>query len=245
MEAAWEKLLPRYRGRLPGGGELVRTDPGGASKAHIAILGLSPDETRSRAVKLGRERLLLPAEVEARSFEGSASGVELREKVLLPLGLRDDQVCLLHAYPYYLASDLGRGDRSTWTQIRKWRAQSGETDDVQERPMPSKMAEACRALPGNLDRLADQLKRCQATLLLTIGAETAALVRGFDLSDAQRSLYAPAETREVFGQNLVVVHLAWPGIFLSPLGAHWRARHEAFCAGEGAALVARQLKPTQ
>ena len=238
-EAAWEKLLPKYRGRLPGGGEFSRTEPGGSPSARIAILGLYPTETQARVVQLGREKLRLPAAVEARSFEGSAAGEELRSQVMAPLGLGDDQVYLLLAYPYYLSSDAARGDQSNWGDLKQWRERSGETDDVLKRPEPAVMADACRALPGNLERLTTQLELCKPTLLFTLGAEVAAFARGCSLAEGQRALYAPVERRAIFGMTLDLVHLAQPGILTSPLGAGWRAKHEKWSTGEGAALVKR------
>ena len=238
-ESAWEKLLPKYRGRLPGGGELLRTDPGGLPSARIAILRVHPEESQARIVQVRREKLRLPVAVEEHSFQASASARELREKLLGPLGLGDGEVYLLDAYPYYLAGDAARGERSSWSDIRKWREQSGETDDVQQRPAPPAIPDACRALPGNVERLTEQLQRCRPALLLTLGAETAAFVRGVSLGDGQRALYGAADRRTVFGVALEVVHLAHLGILASSLAAGTRARHEAWCAGEGAALVAR------
>ena len=241
-EAAWEKLLPKYRGRLPGGGELLRTEPAGSPSARIAILGLYPTETRARVVKIGRETLRLPEAVEARSFEGSAAGEELRSQVMQPLGLGDEQVYLLLAYPYYLSSDAARGDQSNWSDLKKWRERSGETDDVQKRPEPAVMADACRSLPGNLERLAAQLKHCRPTLLLTLGAEVAAFARNCTLAEGQRALYSPLESRTIFGAKVELVHLAQPGILTSPLGAGWRGKHQKWSSGEGAALVQRHRK---
>jgi hypothetical protein len=228
-ESAWEKLLPKYRGRLPGGGELLRTDPGGSPSARIAILRVHPEETAARVVRVRKESLRLPVAVEQRSFDGPISAKELQERVLGPLGLGEDQVYLLDAYPYYLAADAVRGERPSWSDIRKWREQSGEADDVQQRPAPTAIPDACRTLPGNVERLTEQLERGRPALLLTLGAETAAFVRGVTLADGQRALYAPAERRTVFGVALEVVHLAHLGILASPLASGSLAKHQEWC----------------
>ncbi len=220
----------------------MRTDPGGSASAQVVILGLYPSETRSRVVRIGREQLRLPAAVEQNSFEGSASGKELRDRVLNPLRLEGDDVYLLDSYPYYLASDKGQGGSSMWSNVQTWRKHTGETDDVQRRPEPAAMPQACRDLPGNLERLADQFAKCRSTLLLTLGAEVAAFVRDCGLADGQRALYGRSERRTVFGLALDVVHLAHPGILMSALCAQWRAKHEAWCANEGVALVTQHLK---
>src|ERR1700753_1239346 len=98
-ETSWEELLPKHRGRLPGGGALVRTDPCGPPEARIAVLGLYPAETQARIVTVQGRRIRLPGAVEDRSFHGSASAKELERRLLGPLRLTSNDVFLLDAYP--------------------------------------------------------------------------------------------------------------------------------------------------
>lgn len=95
-----EHLIPAARGALPGSGPLHRTDPGGTSPAPIAFLGVCPAATMVRVMAVGGDRMRLPIEAEATSFEaGSASGSKLDDNYLASLGLSRSPVFITNLLP--------------------------------------------------------------------------------------------------------------------------------------------------
>ena len=228
--ATWEKLIPRRLGNLPLGGDLTRTDAGSSPSARIAILGVYPAATKWRIFKAKEHRLKLPNAVEKTSFEAtSASGRELDETYLAPLGLNRKAVFLFDMMPYFFANtSVGKNGRSMWTNIEIYEKESGHKTAVRPRPEPDKLLVECREMPGNSDRLADYMQRCAPELLLTLGNEGAAFVRG-DLvaKDAQPHLLGDPVEMEVLGVRTRVVHLPHPGIVMK--NDDWRDRHGRWC----------------
>lgn len=239
----WEQQLPPERGILPLGGLLRRTDPNGACPAPVAIVGLYPALTRTaRYTCKDGSAMLLPVEVEARSFEGSKSASELATRYLEPLGLVADDVFLVDLYPYYLANTAGgrKSGRSMWDNVQRYHFDCGGKTAVEGRPNNDSMVERCRNLPGNADRLAHYFDRCRPALVITLGNEVAAFARGYTSAvKAQADLYAAPTKSAVFGTATTIVHGAHPGLFIRG-GARnpWLARHAAWCADSGRALVA-------
>lgn len=242
----WEASIPDVLGDLPFGGSLVRTDPGGPCPAPIAILGLYPAHTRTKLYRMkDGTRILLPVEVESRSFAGSHSGKELTSRYLDLLGLSKDQVFTIDLYPYFLANTATSGSgRSMWDNVQRYQKETGLALTVQGRPEPDAMVHLCRTLAGNLERLADGLARCRPQLVITLGNEVAAFVRGYDRAKAaQQHLYGPPIESRVFGAPVRVVHGAHPGVFVRGGAKNpWIAKHEAWCRGDGAKLVADALR---
>lgn len=238
----WETLLPAKRGTLPGGAPLRRTDPGGPDSAKVVLLGLYPALTEKQQLTVGGKRMWLPAQVEATTFEpGSASGAEMEEHFLSPLGLTRDTVRMLDVFPYFLANtSRGKSGRSMADNVAAFEKEHGITTGIQARPVPAAMVELARELPGNESRLRHYFQQGPPTLLFTLGAEVAAFVRGCDFrtveKDVDRVLYAPVETRTVFGTTLQVVHLAHPGLFIKKK-QKWVRRHHEWCRNVGRELV--------
>jgi hypothetical protein len=92
-------------------------------------------------------------------------------------------------------------------------------------------------MPGNHERLQDYFGRMSSPLLLTLGVEVAALVRGESYATVNRhkkeTFYADPVEMEVFGTGCRVVHLVHPGLLMSrrPQVEGWRNRHRDWCAG--------------
>lgn len=243
----WEVWIPDDYGDLPLGGRLVRTDPGGPCPAPIAILGLYPAHTRTKLYPTKKDgtRIRLPVEVERKSFDGSHSGKELASRYLDPLGLSLDQVFTIDLYPYFLANTAtSGGGRSMWDNVQRYQEETGLALAVQGRPEPDAMLERCRTLPGNSERLADWFARCRPRLVITLGNEVAAFVRGYERARAaQQHLYGPAIESSVFGVPLRVAHGAHPGVFVRGGTENpWIAKHAQWCKGDGAKLVADALR---
>lgn len=241
---AWERLLPPVRGALPRGRQLRRTDPGGACPARIAIVGLYPALTR-RAVHRCADgtRISVPTEVEQRSFQGSKSALDLAERYLRPLGLSSEEVFTVDLYPYYLANTaVGTDGRSMWSNVQRFESETGLQTAVEGRPPADAMVRLCRELPGNAERLSYYFRECRPALVITLGNEVAAYVRGYEVAArAQDHLYASPVDSSSFGFPTTVVHCAHPGLFIRrprASGNPWLEKHAHWCAGEGTALVA-------
>ena len=239
----WQTHIPATAGVLPGGAPLCRTDPGGSPSAPVAILGVYPALTRQRQMQVGGTRLNLPVEVERESFApGSASGAEVDRHYLEPLGLGRDQVFIFDLAPYVLANTtVNRSSgRSMADNVRLFEQDSGTATGIVARPGGEGFLTFVREMPGNLDRLAHYLGCCQPRLLLTLGTEPAAFVRGLSFNEAQRRVdalfYAPPESVEVLGISVRVVHLVHPHLFIKR-NAKWTARHNEWCRDHGRALV--------
>lgn len=91
-------------------------------------------------------------------------------------------------------------------------------------------------MPGNMDRLGDYMRQCEPELLLTLGSEAAAVVRG-DLvaKNAQPYLMTKPVEMEVLGVRTRVLHLPHPGIVMK--NDDWKERHARWCRDSGRGLV--------
>ena len=241
----WQTLIPATKGTLPNGQPVHRTDPSGNPEADIAIMGVYP-AAKVKLVSVGekRKRMNLPVQVERTSFEDgvSASGRDLDDNYLAPLGLTRDQVLLLDLLPYFLANTRGKRGRTMADNLKRYERLKGEQLGIDARPSPAKTVQMAREMPGNLARLADILGRGQPEVLLTLGVEVAAFVRDETVSQvskvARELFYQEPVRLDVVGAEVDVVHLAHPGILMAgKSGAWWRARHQAWCTAEGQRLV--------
>lgn len=244
----WVNDLPESRGTLPSGEPLRRTDPAGPTPAAVAILGVYPALTEQRHFTVGDVRMVLPTAVERRSFEaGSASGAKLDDNYLAPLGLTRDDVFITDVMPYYLANTTrSTSGRSMADNVRIYEETTGERTGIVPRPTPAKLVSLASEMPGNLDRLRDYFGRCQPRLVLTLGTEAAAFIRGMPFAAANRVvdelLYGPAERLAFLGIEATVAHLVHPHLFIKR-NEKWSRRHHAWCAEAGRRLVADALRP--
>lgn len=237
----WRELLPARRGSLPLGGELVRTDASGPADAAVAILGVYPAATRLGRWEDESQVCNLPVEVERTSFEpASRSGRDLDTRYLAPLGLARCSVRITDLWPYYLSTTVsGDNGRSMADNVKRYEVATGMKTAVEPRPAPDVLLAQARELPGNLDRLAEVLGHPALRLLLTLGNEAAAFVRGLtSVRDAQDLLYQPVVELEFLGRTFRVVHLTHPGNLLRRESG-WQQRHEVWCSGLGQSLVAQ------
>lgn len=242
MARPWEALIPLTRGTLPGGGLLRRTEPSGDPDARIVILGVYPALTAKRIHPVGGVRMTLPVAVEAVSFDpASASGAEIDDNYLRPLGLTRADVLITDIVPYFLANTTtSKSGRSMANNIRLYEAATGTKTGIEARPTEEAMVRLAREMPGNLDRLADIIGRAQPWLVFTLGTEPAAFLRGLTFAEASAQvdelLYAPPVRLDVLGVEADVVHLVHPHLFLKR-NAKWTERHRAWCSAHGRELV--------
>ncbi len=233
--ASWQEFLPARLGDLPLGGDLVRTDPGGAPGARIAILGVYPALTRKARFDVGDDTLHVPVAVERTSFDpASSSGKEIDSAYLRPLGLVRSEVFLFDMMPFYLANTSRARPRmrSMWDNVQAYENASGHKTAVRPRPEPDRLVEEARRMPGNLDRLSEQLTTCHPDVILTLGNEAASLIRGNRVAaDAQQYLLQEAAMHDVLGSRVLVVHLPHPGIVMKHSG--WRERLATWCRDRG------------
>lgn len=238
--------MPSDLGPLPIRGRLVRTEPRGTMPSPIAIVGLYPALTRTARFESKEGPRLVPVEVEGSSFEGSRSAAELEKKFLDPLGLTPGQVFLIDLYPYYLANaGKGRNGRTMWDNIVAYHRETKKMTAVKRRPPEDDMVELCRTLDGNRERLAHYFDLCNPKLVITVGNEVAAFARDLKVAkEAQQYLYAnkPTKSAEFGSRRLDVVNCAHPGILMRPRATEWNRKHDAWCAGAGAKLVAEALR---
>lgn len=243
MTAHWKSLLPLISGRLPNGTPIHRTEPGGTTPSPVAILGVYPAATRVAVQLVGATRMNLPQAVERHSFEpDSASGRHLDEHYLAPLDLGREQVFTLDMLPYFMANTAKSNGRSMWTNIQTFERVEDVKLGIVPRPKTNQLLEACRSMPGNMERLREYLSKCQPGLLITLGNEAAAFVRGFTKAkQAQPLLYSEAVVLPVVGLDLLVVHLTHPGNLMRGRSRNstWWQTHQQWCSTEGRTLVRR------
>lgn len=235
----WHDLIPARLGDLPLGGHLVRTDPGGREDAPIAILGVYPALTKMGRFHTEGGTINLPVAVEATSFEtGSSSGKEIDAAYLTPLGLTRADALFLDMFPYYFANTAasGKGGRTMWDNVETYHRLSGLTTAVEPRPAPDELLARCRTMPGNLDRLAAQLGAHPRRLVITLGNEAAAFVRGDKAAKQAQPhlLSAPAELAFA-GGTYTVLHLPHPGIVMRR--KEWGQRLAAWVEESGRDLI--------
>ena len=242
--STWREQLPTNRGRLPLAGELIRTDAAGPGDAAVAILGVYPAATKLGRWEYDGHVCQLPVEVERMSFDpNSRSGRDLDVHYLKPLGLGRDSVLVTDLWPYYLATTaVGSNGRSMATNVKRYEAASGVKTAVEPRPAPDALLEQARELPGNLDRLADVLGSPALRLLLTLGNESAAFVRGLKSARAaQKLLYKPVVELEFLGRTFRVAHLTHPGNLMGEEPG-WQEAHDSWCSDIGQSLIDQALR---
>jgi hypothetical protein len=243
--ADWQKLIPEAKGTLPGGNLLRRTDPSGNCDTGIAFLGAYPAATKVRARTVDGQRINLPAEVERVSFEPrSESGREFESHYLKALGLVRDDVMVTDMLPYYLANtSVSKSGRSMARNVAMWERANHETGIEKRLPSPQ-LVEFARGMPGNMDRLRSYFGECSPKLLLTLGTESAAFVRGVSFEEAramgEELFYARPAKRTFAGLEMQVVHLVHPHMFIKRI-KKWTAKHERWCAGEGKAIICEHV----
>lgn len=244
----WEHAIPPFRGRLPGGAPIPRTDPGGSFDAKVMILGAYP-AARVAQARVGVRRMNLPVQVERTSFEQgvSASAKEIDALYLAPLSLTRDDVLLIDLMPYFLANTRKTKGRSMADNIAEYEQLSGQPLGIEARPPERELVRIARSMPGNVDRLTAYLRRSRARLLLTLGSEAAAFVReqSYDaVNDRARDLFYSAPVAvDCLGLRTDIVHLAHPGLLMSGRGRRsgWPARHHTWCRDRAPAIVAAAL----
>lgn len=245
----WEALIPATRGRLPNGAAIPRIEPGGDFDAPIVILGVYP-AARVAMTTVAGKRMNLPGQVERTSFElgVSASAKEIDTLYLEPLAITRDDVLMIDVMPYFLANTRKTKGRSMADNIREYERLTGQELEIEARPPERQLVELARTMPGNLARIADYLTRSRPRLLLTLGSEAAAFVRGvgYDaVNDRARELfYSEPAALDICGVCVDVVHLAHPGLLMSGRGrtSGWRDLHAAWCDDRGRTAVATALR---
>jgi hypothetical protein len=248
--AQWEDLLPSIRGSLPSGSPVHRTDPSGSFASKLAISGLYP-AGRVRPTMVGNRRMNLPYQVERVSFEAgiSASANHIEQHYLEPLGITREQVLMFDIMPYFMANTRVTDGRSMADNFLEYERLTGKRLGVQPRPPEADLVRLARSMPGNVDRLKCILARSEARLLLTLGSEAAAFVRGEDYrsvnSRAAKLFYREPVLVDVLGVQIQVVHLAHPGLLMTAQAraAGWVDRHDNWCRSVGRELVTRMLLP--
>lgn len=243
--AHWEILIPATRGALPDGTPIARTDPGGSFDARIVMLGVYPAaHVANRNVH--QQLMKLPIKVERTSFEKdvSASAIDLDRLYLERLNIDRDDVLLLDLMPYFLSNTRKSNGNSMADNIEKYEKLTGQQLGIGARPSPAKLVRQASSMPGNIQRLADYMQRSCATLMLTLGSEAAAFARGETYhavnNHARDLFYKEPVEMNVAGVMMAVVHLAHPGLLMSPQGrsSGWYALHDTWCATLGMTAVA-------
>lgn len=225
----WRELLPGDLGPLPLAGRLVRTEPAGSPRAAIAVLGTHPGVVAWSWELVEGQRIRLPIAVEPTSFHpDSRNGAMLAENLLRPLGLSREELYLLDMFPYYLASTGmdRRTGHSLWQTVQWFSRRRKVKHAVRPRPGPGDLLRWCREKPGYQERLRELLGSCAPGLVITLGPEPAALLRGCSVAEAERAFYGEPERCEGLGLPLFAVHLAHPA-GLRQTG-RWLADHEAW-----------------
>lgn len=238
----WQQLLPLTKGELPNGHPMPRTDPSGSFGARIVILGAYPAATTVRRVQVGKTAMMLPTAVEQKSFEpGSKSGAEVDKNYLEALGLTREDVLITDLMPYFLANTTkSSSGRSMADNIGLFEKHSKKLTGIDARPAPEKLVAQATTMPGNVARLTSYMQKCKPRLLLTLGAEPAAFVRGESHEQVSAStdelFYAKPERHEVLGVVVDVVHLVHPHLFIKK-NQKWIQRHRAWTRTSGKALA--------
>jgi hypothetical protein len=235
---------------------LTRTDHNGDLNAPIVMLGIYPAEVdgitwNDTQTGTGYH---LPTKFEKRSFEpGSYSGQALRQYYIEKLGLTVGQVCMFDLWPYYLASTRinAKTGHTVWTNIERYHASQGGLSPIIKRPPPQDLLRKISAAPGNKERLLEYFNFKRRRLIITLGNEAAAFVRGIeDCDEAQKHLYGRAATTlSILGHNIPVIHLAHPGSMRANKKqgieeTYWGKRHLGWCASTGKSLIAQILQNT-
>lgn len=246
---SWEAHIPPVRGVLPNGAPLRRTDPAGPAPAPVAILGVYPALTEKKLLTVRGLRMWLPTEVERQSFEpSSASGAELNENYLEPLGLTREVVFITDLVPYFYANtDKSTSGRSMADNVRLYEKHIRRKTGVEPRPSSDDLVQLVSTMPGNLDRLRSYMAQCQPQVLLTLGTESTAFVRGYTFKETEARnaelLYSEPEELHFLGVAPKVVHLIHPRHFIrrTSKNEHLRIRHSSWCAAAGRELIASIL----
>lgn len=231
-------MLRDVIGTLPSGEPLTRTRAGGPASAPVLALGVYPAVTATfRWTHDGLTRLL-PKSTEATSFApGSASGRAVDAHLLDPLGLGRDDVAFTDLWPWLLANTRrAQSGRSMADNVAAWEAATGQTTGLEPRPDPDVLVRRVRDDEAQCDRLRAEL--AGRRLLLTLGLEPAAFVRGVRVADLDPGevLYAPPERLTVLDQTLDVVHLAHPAWWGRE--ARWSKTHAFWASFVGPGVIA-------
>ena len=211
------------------------------------FLGVYPALTEKKMLNVGGLRMWLPTQVEAQSFAvGSASGAELDDNYLVPLGLTRESVFITDLLPYFLANtSKSSSGRSMADNIAAYQDEARVETGIEARPSEAALVELAHDMPGNVERLRDYLTQCQPKLLFTLGTESAAFVRGISYDEASDQvdslLYSGAEQLEILGVAPLVVHLVHPHLFIKQ-NKKWMGRHQKWCDEAGVDLL-RTLPP--
>jgi hypothetical protein len=243
MNVDWRNLIPADRGTLPLGGILRRTEANGAVNSPIVILGVYPAATKWETFSKDGIRLKLPVEVEARSFDPtSRSGGDLDRFYLEPLGVVRTKLQIVDLIPYFFANtakDKTSG-RSMWDNIQEYERITGIKTSVEPRPSEDDLINLCRTMAGNKGRLTEYLGQGNLKLLITLGNETAAYVRGYTRAiDGQKHLYTEAFDIDLFGHLVPMVHLVHPGNLQR--SSKWRKTNEDWCENTGRRMIQKVL----
>jgi hypothetical protein len=215
MNANWHDQLPQVLGPLALNGTLHRTEANGSNDAPVTILGVYPAATKWEIFSQGDIKLKLPVEVEERSFDPqSRSGHDLDKLYLSPLHLGRENCLILDLMPYFFANTAKDSDsgRSMWDNVQQYVGLTGVATVIAPRPAEDELLKLCKSMPGNEARLGHYLGRPSLKLLITLGRESAAYIRGHTRAeDAQAFLYTDPKHLDVFGRRVRVVHLVHPG----------------------------------
>ena len=237
----WQDLIPQIHGTLPGGVPLRRTECSGPTPAKVAFLGVYPALTEKKMFTVGDNLMWLPTQVEAQSFApASKSGAEIEDNYLAPLALTRSHVFIFDMVPYFLANtSTSSSGRSMADNVHLYEESTGTLTGITARPKEEEFLQYANEMPGNLDRLADYMGKCQPELLFTLGTEPAAFVRRITFTEAasqvDQLLYADPIDLDVFGTRTRVVHLVHPHHFIKRT-KKWVERHREWCVAFGQVL---------
>jgi hypothetical protein len=208
------------------------------------MLGVYPAASRHRTVVVDGEPMMLPAEVERASFDGSKSGHDIDESYLAPLGLTREDVLFVDLMPYFLANVRGKKGETMWDNIQRFERSAGVQLGIEPRPAPAELVQRARSMPGNLERLRHYIGAAERRLVLTLGVEAAAFARGESFAETDRRAHETFYADPVRGLGDIdlavdVVHLSHPGNLMGTRAgsAHWRERHVLWCSGAGRRLA--------
>ena len=166
-------------------------------------------------------------------------------------GLRPDEteVFLIDLYLYYLATVVrGVTGSSMRDGVRAYQKTEGKALEVEGHPEVDSMVRKCRDLTGNVERLAWWIDLCQPSLVITLGADVAAVARGdFEPGASARArdlFYKEAGVTKAFGKGtLRIVHCAHPGIQMREGAKERNDQHEKWCNGAGLKKIAAARRP--
>jgi hypothetical protein len=206
------------------------------------VLGVYPAATEVKRVVVGGTAMMLPMAVEEKSFApASKSGKEIDDNYLAPLGLSRRDVIITDMTPYFLGNTTKNSSkRSMADNLELFEQWKSVRTGIERRPDASKLVQIARTMPGNLERLAEYMRRCSPRLLFTLGTEAAAFARGEEYSVTAARVHAIFYTDpvrlEVAGHEVLAVHLVHPHLFIKK-NAWWIKQHQTWCRHPGRGIV--------